>query len=265
MRPDQAGVVGEDDRLDPVAEVELAQDRRDVGLDRGLGDHQRLGDLALDLAIATSRSTSTSRSVSPVSDGGVGVWPGSVSANRSSSRRVTEGASRASPRATTRTASTRSAGRTSLSMKPLAPGPQCREDRVVDVVGGQHDEPRSGCPTRRSRGSPAGHRHWASVRRSARRRAAAGRRGRRPRARPRPRRPPRGRGARRGSCGTRRAPRPGRRRARCASVIGPPPPGASPRPGSRPSGRAVASRVPPTSAARSRMPSMPWPLPCNCD
>ena len=68
-----------------------------------------------------SRRISRSRAVSSSSAGGVGRVRAAPSAKRSSSRSVTVGPSSASPRATTRIASTRSAGRTSFSRNPLAP------------------------------------------------------------------------------------------------------------------------------------------------
>jgi len=37
-RPDQTALVGEYDGLDPVAQVEFAENPADVGLDRGFGD-----------------------------------------------------------------------------------------------------------------------------------------------------------------------------------------------------------------------------------
>src|SRR6266545_1034294 len=46
-RRDQPPLVGEDDRLDTVARVELHQNAFDVGLDRRLLDHERRGDLAV--------------------------------------------------------------------------------------------------------------------------------------------------------------------------------------------------------------------------
>ena len=43
----QAGVVGENDRLDAVAQAELAQDAGDVRLDGGLAEKQPLGQVAV--------------------------------------------------------------------------------------------------------------------------------------------------------------------------------------------------------------------------
>ncbi len=43
----QAGLVGEHDDLGTVAEAELGQDRRDVGLHRRLGDEELGGDLGI--------------------------------------------------------------------------------------------------------------------------------------------------------------------------------------------------------------------------
>src|SRR5260370_22938784 len=50
-RPDQAGLVGQDDHLNPVAQAELGQDPADVRLDRRLGHVQRGGDLGVRLAL----------------------------------------------------------------------------------------------------------------------------------------------------------------------------------------------------------------------
>src|SRR5690606_27799129 len=47
----QAVAVGVDDRLDAIAQVELGEDARDIGLDGLLADHQGLGDLAVGQAV----------------------------------------------------------------------------------------------------------------------------------------------------------------------------------------------------------------------
>ena len=44
-RGDEAGFVGEHDGVDPVAQVELAQDALDVRFDGGLAEDQLAGDL----------------------------------------------------------------------------------------------------------------------------------------------------------------------------------------------------------------------------
>src|ERR1700677_5348247 len=44
-RADQAGLGGEDDDLDAVAQAELGEDPRDMGLDRRLAERQRGGEL----------------------------------------------------------------------------------------------------------------------------------------------------------------------------------------------------------------------------
>ncbi len=75
----------------------------------------------LDRPRAISRSTSVSRGVSAFSAAGRGRSRCGRAANSAISRRVTDGASRASPAATTRTALIRSAAGASLSRKPLAP------------------------------------------------------------------------------------------------------------------------------------------------
>ncbi|HMG41518.1 MAG TPA: hypothetical protein VK611_09320 [Acidimicrobiales bacterium] len=71
--------------------------------------------------LAEAVGCESSRSVSCSSAGRGSAGSGRARTKWSSRRRVTLAASRASPRATTRTPSTSSAGRTSLSMKPLAP------------------------------------------------------------------------------------------------------------------------------------------------
>src|SRR5690606_11428804 len=78
---------------------------------------------AFDSPRATCASTSRSRSVSVSSPGGGASsrTAGSRDANRSSSRRVTLGATIASPAATIRIACTRSSGGESFSRNPLAP------------------------------------------------------------------------------------------------------------------------------------------------
>jgi hypothetical protein len=76
---------------------------------------------ALESPRATSASTSRSRELSAVSASGTPVAGGGIVTKRSTSRRVTAGASIWSPRATVRTAWTSSSRPTSLSRKPLAP------------------------------------------------------------------------------------------------------------------------------------------------
>src|SRR5215472_676714 len=75
----------------------------------------------LDRPRAISRSTSVSRRVSAPSVGGDGGSGRGRRAKSAINRRVTDGASSASPVATTRTAWTSSAAGASLSRKPLAP------------------------------------------------------------------------------------------------------------------------------------------------
>src|SRR5215207_920505 len=70
---------------------------------------------------ATRASTSRSRSVSSPSSAGEWRCGAGLEMNSEINRRVTLGDSNASPAATTRTASRRSSGSTSLSRKPLAP------------------------------------------------------------------------------------------------------------------------------------------------
>ena len=44
---DQAGFAGEHDGLGPVMQAELAEDPRDVGLDRGVAEEQLTGDVGV--------------------------------------------------------------------------------------------------------------------------------------------------------------------------------------------------------------------------
>src|SRR5580704_11384564 len=118
---DQAALVGEDDGLGAVAQRELHQDAADVRLDRLLGDHQVARDLAVGHAAgdeAQHLGLAVGQAVEVLAAGGPGRPPAANSAIR---RRVTPGASSASPAATTRTASASSRAEASLSRKPLAP------------------------------------------------------------------------------------------------------------------------------------------------
>ena len=142
-RRDRPRLVGEHHELGAVARVELRQQPAHVGLRRGRARRTaRSAISALERPRATSASTSRSRSVSTSS--GARRRPTSGSgrrANSSISRRVTRGASSASPAATTRTAASRSSGRVSLSRKPLAPARSAVEDVLVEVEGGQDEHP----------------------------------------------------------------------------------------------------------------------------
>ena len=60
----QAGLVGEDDGLDSVAQPEPAQDPRDVGLDGGLDKHESRGESVLLRPLASNWNSSSSRAVS---------------------------------------------------------------------------------------------------------------------------------------------------------------------------------------------------------
>ena len=136
-----------------------------------------------------------------------------TSAKRSSRRRVTDGASSASPRATTRIASTSSAGPHVLEHEAARAGAQGGEDVLVDVVRRQHDDPRRAARGRRSGGSPRARRRsgmrtsisttsGCSRATSVDRLATVGGLAD----------APRGPASRRGSCESRRARAPGRRR-----------------------------------------------------
>jgi hypothetical protein len=54
-RPDEPGLVRDDDRLGAAAQVELREDASDVGLHGGLRDDERAGDLVVGQAVADER------------------------------------------------------------------------------------------------------------------------------------------------------------------------------------------------------------------
>ena len=118
---DQPALVGQDDGLHAVAQPELGQQARDVGLDRALGDEQLGGQLGV--ALAARRAVAAPRARAGSATPAARRAPGSPRAwaNCSMIRRVTDGASSASPSATTRTACSSSSGGAFLSRKPLAP------------------------------------------------------------------------------------------------------------------------------------------------
>ena len=114
------GLVGEHDRLDAVAEVELLEDVRDVRLHGRLADEELLpdlgvgeavGDQAQDLELARGQLVER---LAAASGRGMRV-------NCSITRFVTVGERSASPAATVRIAASSCSGGSSLSTKPLAP------------------------------------------------------------------------------------------------------------------------------------------------
>src|SRR5262249_7627260 len=95
--------------------------------------YRRPASSALDRPAASSRSTSVSRSVRAGSEAGVALLargPGRVRANWPSRRRVTDGASRASPAAITLDGLGQLGGLDVLEQEPTGAGP----DRGVHVV-----------------------------------------------------------------------------------------------------------------------------------
>ena len=93
---------------------------------------------AFDWPSATSAKTSRSRSVSSSHPGGGAATPGRRS-KRSISRRVTRGASSASPPAHGRA---EVSGGSVLEQKAARPGPQRGQHVLVEVEGRQHDHAR---------------------------------------------------------------------------------------------------------------------------
>ena len=103
-----------------VAQPELGEDARHMRLHGGRSDEEPLGDLGVARPRATATTTSRSRSVRR-SRRRATAWSTVRRSNWPMRRRVIDGASSAPPSATVRTAVASSAGRMSLSTKPLAP------------------------------------------------------------------------------------------------------------------------------------------------
>ena len=120
-RDDEPGLVGEHDGLDAVAQPELAQHVGDVGLDRRVAEDERRGDLGVGHAAREQQQHLVLARRELVELRGPGAAGGPMRANSSIRRRVTVGASSASPAATARMPSASCSGGVSLSRKPLAP------------------------------------------------------------------------------------------------------------------------------------------------
>ena len=136
-------LVGEDDRLRPVAQPELGEDRGDVGLHGRLADDERSAISALLRPRASRPRTSRSRAVrSPRAPRSPARAVGPGRANRSTSRRVIDGASSASPTATRRTAATSCSGGDVLEQEPARARLERRVDVLVEIERGQDDHPR---------------------------------------------------------------------------------------------------------------------------
>ena len=129
---------------------------------------------ALERPSATPSSTSRSRAVSGAGAGraapGACSGSGSWCAKASSSRRVTRGATTASPRRRRGSRPAAASGGASLSRKPLAPARRPGERVLVEVERGEDEHPRGAAASRRSGASPRSRRRRASARPSARRR-----------------------------------------------------------------------------------------------
>ena len=137
---DQAGLVGGDDQLGAVACLQLGEQVADVGAGGGVGYVQAAGDFGVGKPAADE-----GQHLAFAAGDGVGMRAGVLAgsgrrANSAISRRVTLGASRASPPATSRMAVRMSAGGLSLS-RIRWPGPQRGVDVFVEVVGGEDDDP----------------------------------------------------------------------------------------------------------------------------
>ena len=123
-------LVGVDDGLDPVPQPELHQHVADVVLVVPSETNRRSAMSELDRPRASRPSTSTSRRVRSATGRWVRVG-GARCTKASITRRVTPGASRASPEATTRIAAASSSAGASLSRKPEAPAGR----RALSVPG----------------------------------------------------------------------------------------------------------------------------------
>ena len=194
-------------------------------LDSRLGEHEAFGDLGVGEAARDLGSTSRSRAVSAAS-GSTGARRGRgrqpVRRSASSSRRVTLGATTASPRRDRADAREQVGRRHVLEQEAARPGTQAGEDVLVEVERRQDEHARAAAGgDDPARGLDAvdprhAHVHEHDVRIAARRPAARPRR----RRRPRPRR--RGRPATRAPCGSPSAAAAGRRRGGRSSSRGRP-------------------------------------------
>ena len=118
-RAEQVTLIGQDDGLRPVADIQLLQDPRDVGLDRRVAEEQLAADFGVGQTLRDEpEHVSLARGeVSMVLGGGRrcrGV-------NCAMTFRVTEGDRSASPAAMVRTAAMSCSGGSSFSTNPLAP------------------------------------------------------------------------------------------------------------------------------------------------
>ena len=153
VRPGRGRARGSPRAPGPAARA--SQDPADVGLHRRLGQEQLGRDLRV-VAAAPDRDEHLAFAVGQRRSARA-RWSGRGAAPpvRSSSCRVTRGDRSASPAATVRTAWTSSAGRASLSRKPLAPARSAREGVLVEVEGGEDEHPRPGAEATIA-GSPRG-------------------------------------------------------------------------------------------------------------
>ena len=134
-----------------------------MALHRLLGHDQRRGDLDWsDMPCASRARTSFSRGSDP-RRAATGRREKRRPVNSAIRRRVTDGASNASPAATIRTARTNSAPPASLRRNPLAPAGERVVDVLVEVERGQHQHPRRRraelFDEPRGRGDAVQHRH----------------------------------------------------------------------------------------------------------
>ena len=118
--PDQPRFVGEHHGLNPVPEPQLGKDARHVRLDGRLAEEEPLRDLGVGKAPG-DQPQDLGFALGQFAERGGRSPGGGRRTNSSRRRRVMAGLSSVSPAAIARTACTSSAGRTSLSRKPLAP------------------------------------------------------------------------------------------------------------------------------------------------
>ena len=152
---DDAGLVGEDDRLDAVAEVELVEHAGDVGLDRERRDDELFGDLGVgeaardeheDLALAR-RSARRGRVAGAaagrvVADEGLDQPPG----DRRGEQRVALGDRVDRGQEVL--------GRDVLEQEAAGAGDERVEHVLVEVEGGEHQHPRGRLARRGAAASP---------------------------------------------------------------------------------------------------------------
>src|SRR4051794_4631499 len=117
----EAGLVGVDDGLGSVAEVELGEEVGDVGLDGRFADDELGGDLGVGVAAGDEFEHLELARGQFLQAGGVGVGHRGAAEEALDQPAGDRGREQGSPATTVRMAATSCSGGASLSRKPLAP------------------------------------------------------------------------------------------------------------------------------------------------